>query len=167
MNEKEEKLIQERKKKVHEAFGDRNYLYQYLFETLDNFYYRYFETSISHDLHTTEILPKTYGALSFESNMVDALKKPNPAAKAGIIALAKRVPREEGPTVRYGLWVEVKDLSPEYGKMKIVSEINWGFPEFHDPEARLQKIVMFEYDDYQKFRKELAIKLEESAELFS
>ncbi|MES2527103.1 MAG: hypothetical protein V4598_08440 [Bdellovibrionota bacterium] len=167
MNSKEiEKLIQDRKNKVHDTFGDKNYLYQYLFETLDNFYYRYLETSISNDLHTSEILPKTYGALSFESNMVDALKKPNPGAKAGIIDLAKRIPKDQGPTVRYGLWVEVKDLSPEYGKMKIVSEINWGFPDFQDKSKLIQKIVSFEYNDYQVFRKELAIKLEVAAELF-
>lgn len=166
MNENDEKLIQARKNKVHEAFGDRKFLYQYLFETLDNFYYRYIETSISNDLHTTEILPGVFGALSFESNMVDVLKKPHPDAKAGIIDLAKRIPRDQRPMVRYGLWVEVKDLSQDYGKMKIVSEINWGFPEFQDNSKRLQKTVNFEYNDYQIFRKELALRLEEAAELF-
>ena len=54
--------------------------------------------------------------------------------------------------VRYGLWVEVKDLSQDYGKMKIVSEICWGFPEFQDPSTRLQKNVNFEYDDFQVFK---------------
>ncbi len=166
MNEKDEKLIQDRKNKVHDAFGDKKFLYQYLFETLDNFYYRYLETSISNDLHTTEILPGVFGALSFESNMVEVLKKPNPGAKAGIIELAKRVPRDQKPMVRYGLWVEVKELSQDYGMMKIVSEISWGFPDFQDPSARLQKIVNFQYDDFQVFRKELALKLEAASELF-
>lgn len=166
MNEKDEKLIQDRKNKILDTFGDRDNLYRYLFETLDNFFYRYLETSISNDLHTTEILPNVFGALSFESNMLEVLKKPHPQAKSGIIDFAKTVPREKNPTVRFGLWIEIKDLSQDYGKMKIVSEINWGFPEFQDSSKRLQKTVSFEYDDFQVFRKELALKLEEASALF-
>jgi hypothetical protein len=50
--------------------------------------------------------------------------------------------------------------------LKVVSEINWGFPDFQDPSKRLQKIVNFNYDELAVFRKQLALKLEEAAELF-
>ncbi len=162
MNPNDEKLIQERKKKVLETFGDRNNLFSYLFETLDNFYYRYLETSLTKDLHTSELLPNVYGAVSFE-NMLNALKKPHPEAKNGIIALAKD---DRNATVRFGLWVEVSELTQDHGKMKVVSEINWGHPDFQDSSKRIQKIVKFEYEDFQVFRKQLALKLEEASELF-
>jgi hypothetical protein len=162
MNEKDEKLIQDRKTKVQETFGDRNNLYSYLFETLDNFYFRYIETSLSRDLKTAELSAGVFGAVSFE-NMFEALKNPSAQAKAGIISQAKA---NKDSTVRMGLWVEVKDLSQDYGKMRFVSEINWGFPDFQDPSKRLQKTVNFEYDDFQVFRKQLALKLEEVSELF-
>ena len=162
MNEQDEKLIQERKNKVQDAFKDKNNLYHYLAETLDNFYYRYLETSLTKDLHTSELLPNVYGAVSFET-MLEALKKPNAAAKTGIIELAKH---DRNATVRYGLRVEVKELSQDSGSMRIVSEINWGHPEFQDPAKRFQKIVKFEYSELFVFRKQLALKLEEASELF-
>lgn len=162
MNENDEKLIQERKKKILETFGDTNNLYSYLFETLDNFYYRYLETSLTKNLHTTELAPKTFGAVSFES-MFEALKKPHPETKTSIIQLAKE---DRNAQVRFGLWVEIKELSQDYGKMKIVSEINWGYPEYNDSSRRLRKMVDFEYEDLAVFRKQLALKLEEAAELF-
>lgn len=163
MKPQDEKLIQERKNKILETFGDTNNLYAYLFETLDNFFYRYLETSLSKDLHTIELAPKTFGATSYET-ILEALKKPHPEAKAGIIALAKD---DRNARVRLGLWVEIKDLTQDYGKMKIVSEINWGHPEYQDASKRIQKVVVFEYDDFGVFRKQLALKLEEASELFS
>lgn len=162
MKASDEKKIEERKNKVLETFGDRNNLFQYLFHTLDNFYYRYIETSLSKDLHTTELFPNVFGALSFET-MLNALKKPSPDSKEGLIALAKE---DRNATVRFGLWVEVSELTQDSGKMKIVSEINWGHPAYEDPGKRVQKTVMFEYDDFQVFRKQLALKLEEASELF-
>lgn len=162
MKENEEKLIAERKNKVHDAFADKNNLFHYLFETLDNFYYRYLETTLTKDLHTTELLPDVYGAVSFET-MLEALKKPNPAAKAGIIEAAKA---DRNGTIRFGLWVEVKDLSQDSGSMKIVSEISWAHPDFQDRTKRIQKVVKFDYDELFVFRKQLALKLEEAAELF-
>lgn len=162
MNEKDEKLIQDRKNMVHETFGDKNNLLRYLFETLDNFYYRYLETSLTKDLHTTELLPGVFGALSFEG-MFEALKKPNAEAKPALIALAKA---DRNAKVRFGLWVQVKELEQDRGDLKIVAEINWGHPEFEDASRRIQKVVIFKYDDLAVFRKQLALKLEEAAELF-
>lgn len=162
MKESDEKLIEARKNKVHDSFADKNTLFHYLFETLDNFFYRYLETTLTKDLHTSELLPNVYGAVSFET-MLEALKKPNPAAKAGIIEAAKA---DRNATIRFGLRVEVKELTQDRGSLRIVSEINWGHPEFQDPSKRIQKIVKFEYDELFVFRKQLALKLEEASELF-
>jgi hypothetical protein len=159
MKEIDEKKIQDWKNRQHDVFGDQKNLYVYLFNTLDNFYYRWLEKELS----TSELAPKVYGAVT-ESNMMDALKKPNPAAKAGIIEAAKA--NKDG-RVRYGLWVEVKELTQDRGSMTVVSEINWGYPDYSDASKRLQKKVKFEYEEFAVFRKQLALKLEEASELFA
>ncbi len=161
-----DKQIQDWQKHVRETYGDQGKLFDYLFETLNNFFYRYLETTQSKNLLTSELAPKKYGAVSFENNMVEALKAPNKLAKPGIIELAKSVSKTENPMIRYGLWVEVIDLSSDHGKLKITSEINWGFPEFSDKSKWIQKTVNFEYADLAVFRKQLALRLEEACELF-
>lgn len=161
-----DKLIQDWQEHVRASFGQESRLYEYLFETLNNFYYRYLETSTSQNLKTEELAPKTYGALSFEANMREALKDPNPDAKAGIIEMAKSIPHTEKPAVRYGLWVQVLELTQDRGHLRIIAEINWDFPEYQDREKRLQKQVDFKYDELAEFRKQLALKLEEASELF-
>lgn len=163
----EKQLIQDWQQQVKETYGNQAMLYQYLFETLDNFYYRYLETTTDKNLKTQELSPQKFGAISFESDMQQALKAPHLLAKPGIIELAKSVPRAQKPQVRYALWAEVTELSVEHGKLKLVAEINWGFPDFTSKEKWLQKKVDFSYQDLGAFRKQLALKLEEACELFN
>lgn len=161
-----EKQIQDWQDQVRSSFGNESRLYEYLFETMDNFYYRYLETSLNQDLKTMQIAPGIWGALSFENSMVEALKTKGPA-KPGIMELAKTVPKAKKPMVRYGLWAQVAELSPDQGELTLTAEINWGFPEFEDEAKRFQKRVKFNYQELAQFRKELALKLEEAAEIFS
>lgn len=161
-----DKLIQDWQAHIRESFGNESRLFEYLSETLNNFYHRYIETTQDKDLTTRELGPKTYGAWGFETSMMEALKSPATGAKQGIIDLAKSVPRSESPSVRYGLWVEIKQLTTDEGELHLTSEINWDFPDFENPEKRLQKKVVFTYDDLAVFRKQLALKLEEVCELF-
>ena len=162
----EEELIQEKAQELRASFEDPHRLYDYLFETLDNFYHRYIETEVSKDLKTQELAPKVYGAHAFEKDMMTALKKPHPDAKAGIIEMAKTYPRSESPAVRYTLKAKIDSLEADSGKLHLISEINWGFPDFSDPSKRLEKQVDFSYGDLSEFRKKLALKLEEASELF-
>jgi hypothetical protein len=163
-NEKE--LIEDKARELRASFEDPHKLYDYLFETLDNFYHRYIETEASKDLKTQELAPKTYGAYALEKDMMMALKKPHPDAKAGIIEMAKTYPKSEAPAVRYGLMAKVDSLEADSGKLKIFAEINWGFPDFSDKSKLIQKTVEFSYNDLSVFRKQLALNLEQAAELF-
>ena len=160
-----EKLIHDWQEKLKASFGDESRLHHYLFETLENFFYRYLETTQDKNLKVTELAPHTFGAVSFENNMVEALKTKG-AAKPGIMELAKSVPKAQNPQVRYGLWIEANQVSADKGKLLITAEINWGFPDFKDQNKRLQKNVKFEWIELAQFRKELALKLEEAASLF-
>lgn len=161
-----EKQIQEWQEKVRSSFGDEARLLEYLFQTMDNFYYRYLETSTDKNLKTISLAPHLWGARSSETSMVDALKLQNPVAKKGIIELAKAVPKSLGPEVRYELVCNVKELTTDHGKIEFASVINWGHPDFLDPARQQKKIVTFEYSDLAQFRKELALKLEEVCEIF-
>jgi hypothetical protein len=162
----DKQLIKEWQDKVRDSFGDEAKLYEYLFQTMDNFYYRYLETTTDKDLKTTSFGPHLWGARSTEGSMVDALKITNPEAKKGIIELAKAVPKAQGPKVNYELTCNVQELTPDHGVIKFEAKINWGFPDFNDSSKKFQKNVVFKYEDLAQFRKELALKLEEVCSIF-
>ena len=161
-----DKQIQDWHEKVRSTFGEQSKLYEYLFETMDNFYYRYLETTTHKNLKTSSLGLHLWGAQSAENSMVEALKIKNPAAKRGIIDLAKTTPRELGPSVKYELLANVEELTADHGKIRFVSAINWGFPDYTDPERQLKRTVIFCYEDLAQFRKQLALKLEEACEIF-
>lgn len=161
-----DKQILEWQEKVRSSYGDEAKLFEYLFETMDNFYYRYLETSVDKNLKTRQLTPNLWGAKSTEPSMVDALKITNPQARKGIIELAKSVPKSQGPSVQYELLASVDELTQDHGKIQLTSVINWGWPDFNNPEKRFTKSVVFKYDDLSEFRKHLALKLEEVCEAF-
>jgi hypothetical protein len=161
------KIIQEWQNKLKHNFDDQAKLLEYLLNTLDNFLYRYLETTESKNLKSFEIAPYIFGGESFESSMVEALKLAHPVAHAGIMALAKSIPKAQKPMVKYRLQIEVSKLRPENGQVSITAIISWDFPLFMDGDKSAHKTVHFSYQDVGQFRKELAIKLEECCELFT
>jgi hypothetical protein len=160
------KVINEWQDKLKHSFDDEGKLHDYLLSTMDNFLYRYLETTEDKNLKTTELAPYVFGAESFESNMVEALKVKGTYAKAGIMELARSVPKSQKPRVKYRLQVQIKDLTPEKGQLIITTYINWGFPHFDDRSKMLSKEIDFKYSDLGQFRKELALKLEAACEIF-
>ena len=153
--------------RVRETFGSEAKLYEYLFSTLENFFYRYLETSESKGLKVAQLNQNTFGAQSFESSMVDALKMKNPSVHPGVLELAKRVPKAQKPSVKLSLSVVIKELTSDRGELLITGEVDWGFPDFSQSETRAQKVVKFIYDDLAVFRKQLALKIEEACEIFN
>lgn len=160
------KVIHEWQDKVRNKYGNEASLYEYLFETMNNFYYRYLETSENKDLQTMEIAPHIFGAESFESSMVEALKVKDPVAKAGIMELAKTVPKAQKPKVKYRLESRVKEMTPDHGQLVITASINWDFPLYMDKSKMTKREIEFKYSELAQFRKELALKLEAACDLF-
>ncbi len=154
----DEKLIADWQNRLRESYGDATRLYQYLFETMDNFCYRYLETTTDKDLKTSELADHVWGAQSSESDMMSALKVQNRATKELIMELAKSVPKAEGPVVHYSLRAQVKDLVADHGHLVLVAEVK--------ALQTVKKEVVFKYDDLAQFRKGLALKLEEVCEIF-
>jgi hypothetical protein len=161
-----DKQIQDWQNKIKHSFEGAGQLEKFLYETMDNFYYRYLETAENKNLHTQKLANNLWGAQSFESNMIDALKNPNPAIKPHVMELAKRIPKAQKPMVRYTLAASHTDLPTEKGKLTLISEVSWDFPQFTDSSKTFQKQVAFSYVDITQFRKELALKLEEACSIF-
>jgi hypothetical protein len=161
-----DKHIQDWQEKVRQSFGDESKMFDYLFMTMDNFYYRYLETTSDKNLKTQHFGNHVWGIKSFESSMIDALKITNPDAKKGIIELAKSVPKTQGPKVQYELLANIEKLKAGQGEVHFVGIINWGFPDYNKDDQKFSKKVIFIYSDLAQFRKELAIKLEEVCSIF-
>jgi hypothetical protein len=160
------KLINDWKDKVKHSFDDEGKLHDYLIETMDNFLYRYLETTETKNPKTGEISPYIYGAESFESSMVEALKIKHAEAHTGIMELAKSVPKSKKPMVKYSLHAQIKELTPDKGHILITSYIDWDFPHFVDRSKRIRKEIDFKYSDLGQFRKELALKIDSACEIF-
>jgi hypothetical protein len=99
--------------------------------------------------------------------MLEALKIKNPVAKPGMIEMAKTIPRDQKPAVRYRLMTEVKEFGAEVGHLILIAEINWDFPTYQDASKSAAKKVEFKYNELAQFRKELALKLEEVCDFFN
>lgn len=160
------KQIQDWHDKVQHNFEQKGQMEKFLHETMDNFYYRYIETTESKDLKTQKLADNLWGAQSFESNMVEALKNPNPNTKPHVMELAKRIPKAQKPMVRYTLAALHGTLPAEKGKVQLIAEISWDFPNFSDSSKSFQKTKNFEYADIAVFRKGLALALEDVCSLF-
>jgi len=161
------KQIDEWQDKIKHSFDNEAKLHDYLLTTMDNFLYRYLETTENKDLKTYQIAPYIYGAESFESSMVEALKLTDPTTKSGIMELAKSVPKALKPMVKYRLQTRIKELSPEKGHLIITASVSWDFPHFIDKNKFSHREIDFRYNDLGQFRKELALKLETVCELFT
>jgi hypothetical protein len=161
-------LKKELEEKIHNTFKDNKAYLDYLLQTKKNFLYRYLETSTDKDIEIKHPDEKTFLAASFENNMGEAFKVSDPEIKEGIKALAKNVPRSENPKVRLTLKTEILELRGDLGKLRITSEINWGFPLFEHVEGKFkEKRILFEFNDPTIFRKELALKYEDACDLFN
>ncbi len=161
------KLKHELDLKIQNLFRDNQSYLDYLLQTKANFLYRYLETSTDKNLKIENSSLGVLKAESFESNMGEAFKVKDPIIKEGVKELAKSVPKEQKPLVKYSLTTSLEDISANHGKIIIESMVSWDFPEFNLHSKKLKsKRVIFEYSDPNIFRKNLALKYEEACELF-
>lgn len=158
--------INEQKQKIAAHFADSQALLDYLFETLNNFYYRYLETTLTQNLHTIELSPKVWGAQSIETNSMEILKIKNPAIRPHLINAAKALGAKGGLKVSYTLGFEPKELATEEGHIVIFSKVDWSISPIEMEKGHELKEIHFHYHSLAEFRKQLALKLEEACEIF-
>ena len=160
------KKIIDQKIKVSQQYSNNKELIDYLIETMNNFYYRYLETTQDKDLHTQELAAQVLGAQSTETNSMEILKIKNLQVRPHLIEAAKVLGARGGLIVTYGLLSELKEISPEKGLIIIRSRIDWSKIPVELSKSFEEKKVIFEYHSLGEFRKNLALKLEEACEIF-
>lgn len=160
------KKILDQQIKISQQYSNNKDLIDYLVETMDNFYYRYLETTLNKNLHTHELASHVLGAQSTETNSMEILKIKNPNVKPHLIEAAKMLGAKGGLTVTYRLSSELKEISPEKGLIIIQSLIDWSANAVGTNKSFEEKKVVFEYHSLGEFRKNLALKLEEACEIF-
>lgn len=161
-----EELQKNLDQKIANFFKGENAYVEYMGETLKSFAFRYLP---SHESARMEIFRENanlFGVESFENNMGNAFKIKDLDIKNGIKQLAKSVPMSEKPEVRFRIGVNIREISGERGSVDLISEVHWGFPHFNDQNKK-QKKLLFKFENVHEFRKNLALRLEDVAELFN
>lgn len=165
VNFNKEELQKELDQKISNSFKSEDAYVDYMGQTLKSFAFRYLPTHTESKMSAFKE-EHYFGIESFENNMGNAFKILDSDIKAGIKSLAKSIPMSEKPEVRYRLGIDIRELSKERGKLVLISEIHWGFPAFLDQQKK-QKKLNFDFDNLHDFRKLLALRLEDVADLFN
>ena len=160
------KKIIDQQIKISQQYSNNQELIEYLVETMNNFYYRYLETSLDKNLQTQELAPQVLGAQSTESNSMEILKIKNPQVRPHLIEAAKTLASRGGLILTYELSAHLQEISPEKGLIVIRSLIDWSKTPVELSQKMQEKKVVFEYHSLGEFRKNLALKLEEACEIF-
>lgn len=156
---KDQKLQDQINLKVLQQSREQNFFTDHLNQTLENFFYRYFD-------EVKELAPNTW--VSLEKQIVLALKTPNTLAQEGIKDLARRIPKKDGPSVMRKVsysWGPI--TSGGKGSLKIITALSWDHPAHSwSLSTSVSKEVIFNFDDGLHFRNQLALFLEEAFSLF-
>ena len=165
-----EKLKREIDIKVTDSLNEEGLLGLAVF-TLENFAYRYLETSSHQNIIGQKISDSHFFVESIESDPIKALKVSDVIAKKGIITLAKRFSASKGLglKVQQQLHINFKDLNSNgSGSIECFSKLNWNIDNnFKDEEGMfVLKSSSLKFDDPIILRNKLALLLEEVCEIF-
>jgi hypothetical protein len=160
-------LKQELEAKLKTTYQEKSKIIEYIVKTLENFAFRYMETSLNQNIKAQIVSHDKILLESYEDNLGHAFKIQNSEIKNEIKNLAKSVDKNLKPRVKYKLELEVKNLSSESGTLVLTSTVNWNYPENLDTNNKYkQKNLIFTYNDIFELRKNLALKIEEVCDLF-
>ena len=165
-----EKLRSDMESKARGALNEEG-LNGLLTFTLDNFAYRYIETSTHSNIHSQKVSGNHFFVESVNSEVMSILKTKDPKAKKALIELAKKFSstKGEGLQVQYQIHCQFLELnSDNTGELECYSIVNWnsanGFKLENDLYSK--KAVRFKFSDPLVLRNKLALLLEEVCEVF-
>ena len=133
-----------------------------LIHNLENFAYRYLETSKNKNIRC-KVEENLYWVESVEPDILECLKWNNKEVKSELIALCKNFPGQESKKIQVKLRLETKIKN---NKAISLAEINWDFPNFVSKENCLVKQNVHEFEDLLDLRNRHAAWLEELTDLF-
>ncbi|GEM_PF-1062588 len=165
-----ETLKKEQEQKAREDLRE-NGLDHLISFTLDNFAYRYLETSSTKNIVTQFNGKNLYTVTSFEEDPMSALKISDSNAKKGVIGLAKKFSSTKGVglRVRYQISCDISDVSSNgSGSIVLAASINWNMDNdfISDKEMESVKSISFEFSDPLVLRNKLAALLEDICLIF-
>ncbi|WP_127717243.1 hypothetical protein [Halobacteriovorax sp. HLS] len=139
--------------------------------TLDNFAYRYLETSSCTDIHSQKKSDHHFYVESEDTDVMSILKTKDPIAKPALIQLAKKFSSTKGVgiKVKYELHCRFTELnSDNTGELECFSIINWNSDQNFKVEEGLhvKKSSKLKFSDPLILRNKLALLLEEVCEIF-
>jgi hypothetical protein len=88
-------IIQNKLQEVQSKLTHQDYLNHYIYETLESFAFRYFDSPLAPEQVAKDIMR----VAALEKGIKEAIKIKNVQLRAGIGELVKRVSKEQGPTI--------------------------------------------------------------------
>lgn len=157
-------LEQRMHEKNLQALKDEGGIGALLVYNLENFAYRYIETTQTSDIKC-QFSGDDYWVSSIEPDVVSALKWDNPEVKKSLISLCKQYSGARSKEINIQLKLGSKVL--DEGKVECYSMINWNFPNFEKVEGKyVEKTELISFDDPIVLRNTHAAFLEKVATIF-
>lgn len=165
MTEKKlQEIIQHKTNEVNSLLHQKDFLDNYVIQTLNSFSFRYLDNASSSE----KINNNTIRVLSIENGIKDAIKIKNEKLRAGLGELARNVSKAEGPTVAREIRVILlRNGSLHSGDVDVSARISWGHPTHEFSTGTfVEKKLRYHFDDELNLRNNLARYLDEVCELF-
>ncbi len=162
--EENESIITNKMHNVQEAYSHADVFNRYILQTLDSFGYRYFDTPLKAEM----LSPTELRVLAIEKGIKEAIKIKNETLRKGLGELAKKVSKEEGPTVARELRVQILQReSGKGGNAHVLARVSWGHPDHpFTPGTFVEKMSVLKFEDDIFFRNHLGAHLEDVCSLF-
>lgn len=155
-------IIQHKTEEVNSLLHQKDYLDNYILETLNNFSYRYMDEAKKSE----KINHNKFRVLALEKGIKEAIKIKNESLRAGLGELARNVSKAEGPTVAREIRV-VLEKNGNSGDVNVSARISWGHPSHEFTHGTfVEKKSKYHFEDELHLRNTLARYLDEVCELF-
>jgi len=163
MNEPtKEELADKMNSKNRELLLKPNGLDSIIISNLENFAYRYLETSSVKGIKC-QFEESRFWVESVEPSILEALKWTNPELKTKLIELCKKYPGSQSKEIKIRMLLESKNI--DENKVKCSARLFWQLPSGEEQVAT-EKSVELKFDDPIELRNTHAILLEKVCEIF-
>ncbi|NQZ19939.1 MAG: hypothetical protein HRT44_11880, partial [Bdellovibrionales bacterium] len=156
-----EELAEKMREKIQAELADDGAA-QLVIHNLENFAYRYMETSTYSDIKCS-FDKNLFWVESIEVDILEALKWKNKEVKSGLISVCKEYPGAKSKEIK----VQLKLVTHlDSNKAKCQAVVNWDFPEFKSMEKQILKESSHNFEDFFELRNNHASWLEELTNIF-
>jgi hypothetical protein len=157
-----EELTEQMNLKNRELLSKPDGLASLFIFNLENFSYRYLETSLVKGIKC-QLDANRFWVESVEPNIALALKWTNPKLKSLLINLCKKYPGSQSKEIKIKMLLETRTIDDH--KIECSARLLWQLPSGSE-EVGVEKTVEFSFDDPIELRNKHANLLEEVCQIF-